>query len=66
MTEEVKNAYEDDEVFVVLPQIYGITGKLSYKLPDNFEKTQKGEYSSKCVKSLTREEVKTIKKAEIT
>lgn len=53
-------------MFVVLPQTIDIVGELSYKLPDNFEKTQKREYSSKSVKSLTKEEIKAmIKKAGI-
>lgn len=63
MTEdEAENAYEDEEMFVVLPQTVDIVTKLSYKLPDNFEKTQKREYSSKneSVKLFTREEVKAI------
>jgi FlaA1/EpsC-like NDP-sugar epimerase len=54
--EEAENAYEDDEMFVVLPQTFDITGKLSYNLPDNFKKTEKREYSSKNVKLLTKEE----------
>ena len=58
--EEAENAYEDEEMFVVLPQTVDIIAKLSYRLPDNFKKTEKGEYSSKSVKLLTREEVKAI------
>ena len=69
MTEdEAMTAYEDEEMFVVLPQAFEITGKLSYKLPDNFKKGQKKVYSStgKGVKLLTKEEVKVmIKKAGI-
>jgi len=42
MTEEAMNAYEDEEMFVVLPQTYDIVGKLSYKLPDILRKA-KGE-----------------------
>jgi len=31
--EEAENAYEDEEMFVVLPQTFDITGELSYQLP---------------------------------
>jgi len=61
MTEdEAENAYEDEEMFVVLPQTSDITGKLSYKLPDDFKKNEKREYSSKGVKLLTKEEIKAL------
>ena len=63
--EEAMNAYEEEEMLVVLPQTFDIAGELSYKLPDNFKKSEKREYSSKNVKLLTKEEVKAIiKKAE--
>jgi FlaA1/EpsC-like NDP-sugar epimerase len=58
--EEAENAYENEAMFVVLPQTFGITGKLSYNLSDNFKKSEKREYSSKDVKLLTKEEVKAI------
>ena len=58
--EEAMNAYEDEEMFVVLPQAFDTTGELSYKLPDNFKKTQEREYSSKNAKLFTKEEVKAI------
>ena len=56
------NAYEDEEMFIVLPQTADIVGKLSYKLPDNFKKSEKREYSSKGkgVKLLTREEIRSL------
>jgi len=61
MTEdEAENAYEDEEMFVILPQTFDIMGKLSYKLPDNFKKAQKREYSSKGVELLTIEETKLL------
>ena len=60
MTEEAMNAYEDEEMFIVLPQTFDVTGKLLYKLPDNFKKAQKREYSSKGVESLTIEEIKLL------
>ena len=61
MTEdEATNAYEDGEMFVVLPQNFEITSKPSYKLPDNFKKTHVKEYSSKDVKLLTKEEIKSL------
>jgi FlaA1/EpsC-like NDP-sugar epimerase len=61
MTEdEAENAYESKEMFVVLPQTFDITGKLSYKLSDNFKKAQKKEYSSKGVKLLSKEEIKLL------
>ena len=60
--EEAMNAYEDEEMFIVLPQTADIVGKLSYKLPDNFKKSEKREYSSKGkgVKLLTREEIRSL------
>ena len=61
MTEdEAENAYEDEEMFVVLLQNFGLTGKSSYILPDNFKKSQKGEYSSKAVKLLSKEEIRLL------
>ena len=58
--EEAENAYENEEMFIVLPQTFDITGKLSYNLSDNFKKSEKREYSSKNTKLLTVEEVKAI------
>ena len=58
--EEADNAYENEEMFVVLPQTFDRTGELSYNLPDIFKKAQAREYSSKGVKLLTKEEVKAI------
>ena len=63
--EEAMTAYEDEEMFVVLPQTADIVGELSYKLPENFKKSEKREYSSKNVKLLTREEVKAILKKTV-
>jgi FlaA1/EpsC-like NDP-sugar epimerase len=61
MTEdEAENAYEDEEMFVVLPQSFGMINKLSYKLPENLKKTEKKEYSSKGVKLLTKEEIRSL------
>lgn len=62
--EEAENAYEDEEMFVVLPQTFDITGKLTYNFPDNFKKTQERTYSSKDVKLLTKEEIKAIIKGD--
>ena len=58
--EEAENAYEDEEMFVVLPRTLGIVGDLPYKLPDNFKKSENRKYSSENVKLLTKEEVKAI------
>ena len=62
MTEDEaeNNAYEDEEMFIVLPQTFDITGKLSYKLPNNFKKTEKCEYSSKGITLLNRKEIKLL------
>jgi FlaA1/EpsC-like NDP-sugar epimerase len=61
MTEdEAENAYEDEEMLVVMSQRIDIISKLPYKLQDNFKKTQKRVYSSKSVKLLTREELKLL------
>ena len=65
--EEAGHAYEDEEMFVVLPQTFGARGEITYKLPDNFKKSEKRVYSSKDVKLLIKEEVKAIiKKEEVT
>ena len=61
MTEdEAENAYEDEEMFVVLPQNVNIVDETSYKLHDNFEKTQRREYSSESVELLTKEEIRAL------
>ena len=57
MTEdEAENAYESEEMFVVLPQ----NSEMSYKLPDNFKKMQKRMYSSNNEKLLTKEEMRSL------
>ena len=59
--EEAMNAYENEEMFVVVPsQTFGTRGKLLYELPDNFKKSREREYSSKNAKLLTKEEVQAI------
>jgi len=60
--EESENAYENEEMFVVLPQTADIQFGVSYKLPDTFEKAQRSEYSykSESVKLLTKEEIGAI------
>ncbi len=61
MTEdEVENAYEDEEMFIVLPQNFDLTGKSLYKLPDNFKKIPMKDNSSKGVKLLTKEEIRLL------
>ena len=61
MTEdEAENAYEDEEMFIVLPQTFDITGKLPHKFPDNLKMTRVREYSSKDVKLLTKEGIKSL------
>ena len=63
MTEdEAETAYEDEEMFVVLPQMPEILGKLSYELPDNFKRTEKRSYSSKDAETLTKEEIRVMSK----
>jgi|LGVF01.1.fsa_nt_gb FlaA1/EpsC-like NDP-sugar epimerase len=61
MTEdEAENAYENEEMFVVLPQTFDVTGKLLYNLSDKFKKTERREYSSNCVKLLPKEGIKSL------
>lgn len=61
MTEdEAENAYENDEMFVMLPQLYDILGDVSFDLPAGFIKTQSRTYSSNEVKLLAKEEIKTL------
>lgn len=57
-TDEADNAYEDDEMFVVLPPKYGIVGRLIHNLPDTFKKTQKTSYSSEDTDLLTKDGIK--------
>lgn len=58
MTEdEAINAYEDEEMFLVLPHNSVINGKILDKLPYNIKKTHKRAYSSKDIKLLTEEEI---------
>ncbi len=56
--EEAGHAYDDEEMFVVLPQTFDVTGELPYNLPDNFKKAQEMEFSSERVKLLIRKEIK--------
>lgn len=63
--DEAETAYEDEEMFVVLPQIPEILGTLSYNLSASFKKTRSRSYSSASVKVLAKEEIRAlIKKAE--
>jgi len=68
MTEdETENAYEDEEMIVLLPQILE-TGMLAYDLlgekpiGGNFRKTQKRACSSRNAKLLTKNEIRTLLK----
>ena len=68
MTEdETENAYDDEEMIVLLPQILE-TGMLAYDLlgekpiGGNFRKTQKRAYSSRNAKLLTKNEIRTLLK----
>lgn len=56
--DEAERAYEDEELFIVLPQKVGLVGELFHEVPRGFRKTQKGEYSSKNAKVLTRDEIR--------
>ena len=58
--EEAENAYEDEEMFIVLPQTFGITGEPPYNLSDNFKKTQKKVYSSNGVKLLAEQGIRSL------
>ena len=64
MTEdEAENAYENEEMFVVLPQQnLGITSKISYELHNSFKKASKKEYTSndEDVKLLTKDEIRSL------
>jgi FlaA1/EpsC-like NDP-sugar epimerase len=63
MTEdEAENAYEDEEMILILPEITGITNKLPYDLPDNFKKAQKRIYFSNGVTLLNKEEIRSLLK----
>jgi FlaA1/EpsC-like NDP-sugar epimerase len=54
--EEAMDAYEDEEMFIVLPQNF----EISYKSQNKFKKTQKTEYSSKEAELLTIEGLKSL------
>lgn len=58
--DEAERAYEDGEMFVVLPQKMDIVGNLTYKLPATFSKTKKREYSSKNAPLLSKEEIRRL------
>lgn len=58
--EEAEKAYEDEEMIVVLPQTFDMTGELSYNLLDNFKRVQRREYSSNGVKLLSKQEIKKL------
>jgi FlaA1/EpsC-like NDP-sugar epimerase len=61
MTEdEAENAYEGEEMFVVLPQTVLRSDMHSYKFSGSFKKARKREYSSKDVKLLIKEEIMSL------
>jgi len=61
MTEdEAENVYEDEEMFIILPQTADLISKLSYKPPKNFRKAEKREYSSKNVKLMSKEQIRSL------
>lgn len=57
--DESERAWEDEEMFVVLPPRVNMIGNLTYDLPDRFTPTQKQVYSSKNVSLLLREDIRT-------
>lgn len=58
MTEdEALNAYEDNKMFVVMPQQIGNLDEESSSLPERFKKTKKEVYSSKDENLLHRKEI---------
>ena len=60
LKDEAEIAYENNEMFVVLPQIPEILDNLSYHLSDKFNRTEKRSYSSRNEPVLTKEEIKTM------
>jgi FlaA1/EpsC-like NDP-sugar epimerase len=63
MTEdEAENAYEDEEIILILPEITGIKNRLSYNLPENFKKAQKRIYFSNGITLLNKEEIRSLLK----
>jgi UDP-N-acetylglucosamine 4,6-dehydratase len=58
--DEAERAYEDKEMFVVLPQKMDIVGHLTYEFPVSFSKAQKEEYSSKNAVMLSKEEIRQL------
>jgi FlaA1/EpsC-like NDP-sugar epimerase len=63
MTEhEARSAYEDKEMFIVLPESIQLTSAITYKLPPNpqlkkFKKAQRRSYSSEDSKLLTKKDI---------
>lgn len=57
--DESERAWEDEEMFVVLPPRVNMIGNLTYDLPDRFTPTQKQVYSSKNVSLLEKEDIRT-------
>ena len=67
MTEdETKDAYEDDEMIVALPQHFGMTGELLYDLRNKLKRLQRRDYSSagEGVKLLNKEEIRDLLRGE--
>lgn len=68
MTEnEVKNAYEDGEMFVIIPDTVQLTRAITYQLPENpaladFKKVEKVSYSSKDINLVTKDELRALLK----
>lgn len=61
MTEdEAETACENEEIFVVLPQIPEILGKLPFNLPNSFKKAEKRSYSSRTAKPLSKEGIRAL------
>jgi len=58
--EEEANAYEDDEMFVILPQEPGFTKEILKHLPTRFRKCGKRHVSSGEEKLLTKDEIKEL------
>ena len=58
--DEAERAYENEEMFVVLPQEMDMVAKLSYHLPNRFKKTQKKDYASTHVHTLTKAQIQAL------
>jgi hypothetical protein len=58
--EEAENAYDNEEMFIVLPQQDKMNGRNTCMLPSTFEKARVMAYTSSHAALLGKEEIKVL------